>query len=608
VTDGSLPDASDQRTTHNAQRITLDNLLDQFRQAASVVDSSESGELADAIGELGVAGRLQLLILGPVGAGRSSLANVILEQPDALPHSPIPKLPAGIAVHYGLWPSAQAVHHEGTKSAVSRAQLRSLLTSSEGAAYDRIDIQLPADLLQTSDLRIEAIEVERSPGQWQEILSGADFVILVLNATALLNDQQRRFIRDRLAPVVGLERVAIIVNKIDLVPEEERGALLDLVRTFLGPFESQPAIIALSAARVAGNLEDAADPGYDELMTLIDDLLGQHAPLRATSLRKALDAALDRLAAFAAERRAIYALDEGEITRLKETITSRREWLQERIARAQHRVDAFVSTILREDMLRQAEAFGDILRRRLPEEVQSIEDVAEVRRHLPGYIETVWTEFLRVRMIAVRSALADEIERVNQIIESDLRELLADEDGRVPRIFEELSSDPHASGIYVPPRRGSSRVSNIARGLSVHGFIMLFFAPEIGVLSLAISQIIQHKYKQDIAQADRQAIAEAGVTASRGLEREVKARIDTQFEQLAHEMRDDIASAYEQSIKRITDLLDERLAQEENLRARTEVIENLLENSIPQLRSQVGQFFAEERLTARTDAPAAAPA
>lgn len=39
--------------------------------------------------------------------------------------------------------------------------------------------------------------------------------------TALLSERERHFVRDILKPNLGLERVAIVINQMDLVPEDE---------------------------------------------------------------------------------------------------------------------------------------------------------------------------------------------------------------------------------------------------------------------------------------------------------------------------------------------------------------------------------------------------
>jgi hypothetical protein len=216
-----------------------------------------------------------------------------------------------------------------------------------------------------------------------------------------------------------------------------------------------------------------------------------------------------------------------------------------------------------------------------------------IRRHLPGYIETVWTEFLRERMMEVRGRLEEEESRVEAMIESDLTELVGSVGQVTARAQSGFGEDGRPMRVYVSPRRGKHRVSNVARGLSLHGYIMLFWAPPIGILSLAASQVVQRVYKEAIAEADRQAVVTSAVAASRELEREARLRIDKDFSRLSHQLKEEVAGAYRRGVERIEETLAEREAHRQDADDRRSSIVEILRDRLPRVRASLSGLDAE---------------
>jgi hypothetical protein len=319
-----------------------------------------------------------------------------------------------------------------------------------------------------------------------------------------------------------------------------------------------------------------------ELVTLMSDLIERRAPIRGAAVRRMLQSLLDDLEAAAAEAEALYSLEEEDVRRVQAEIAAQRQWLEGRIERMQGRIEAFVDTLLKEQLLRRIEAFGETVRARLPVEIEAVEDVGLVRRYLPGYLETIWTEYLRGRMIGVRGDLLAEEARMNAMIRADLSELLRGAGGG--GLQREFAGEGLALHVFVIPRRGKHRATNVARGLSLHGLFMLFFMPQIGIISLAASQVIQRLYKGDIDRADRQAIVTSAITATRELEREVKERINRQFADITRQLKDDAADAYRQGVEHIVELLNERAAHQQDLGARRDEIRVIARERLPRLR------------------------
>jgi hypothetical protein len=570
--------------------VFLSSTLEEIADIAGILDRPRLFETIEGVLEHRRAAKLQLLVVGSAGSGRSTLANILLRQPELLPESPIPKPPVGIELRHGERISAMRVGADDSRTALPVGRLRSVLTDPDAGHGERVVVHAPCDLLEMCDLRIESLEAGLSPGGRRTVLGGTDYVILLLNGTALLSNAERQFVRDGLAAEVGLERVALVVTHMDLVPEDERDSILELLTTFLGPFQSQPAILSLSLREVARHGPDAA--GYDALITLMNDLLEQRAPIRDAALQQMLGALLDEVEAAATEIEALYALEEEDVRRVQEGIAAQRTWLERRIERVHGRIEAFVDTLLKEQLLRQIEGFGEVVRARLPQEIASVDDLAVIRRHLPGYLETIWTEYLRGRMIAVRTELLEEEMRLNAMIDADLLELLTGAGQGMDGMKRSFETDPLALHVFIMPKRGKHRATNVVRGLSLNGFFMLFFAPQIGIMSLAASQVIQRLFKEDISSADRQAVIASAAPASRELEREIKRRIAEQFATLTQQLKDEASSTYQRGVEQITAMLGTRATHQHDLEARRAEIWQVVRERLPRLRAlteQVGQ-------------------
>lgn len=559
---------------------TLASVLDAAEEAASQLGDTATVETLRAVRDhLGTA-TLSVLIAGSTGSGRSSMVNA-LAGTEVLPQSPIPKAPIAVTVGYGPHASLHAVRPDGIRTTLPRDRLRHfLLNPGTVDEYVALHVQVPAEALAPINLRIEPLEALYTPAQWETALSAADYLLMVLDATALLSEAERRFLRDRLAPHAGTRGIGVIVTKMDLIPEEERESILDLVRTFLGSFGSYSTIVPISAVEPTGR---------DALWTLLDDLLERQAPLRIDALHGTLERAVDALAEDAARQEAIHDLNDQDVEQLREAIASKRAWLQSRIARAQRRIDAFITTILKEAVLREVQAFGDVFRERLPDEIASIEDVREIRRHLPGYMETVWFEFLHWQTIIARSRLMEELRAIEETVESDLREMVESAALGLGERFAEFRPASHTMHVFVMPRRGKHQASTVAKQLSWLGLGLLTFTPLLGILSLSASQVVQRVFKRDVAAAERQAIVPAAVAASRDLQHDLETRIVRQFATLSEEMGTQIAEAYGRGVERLEEALSEADTGEQGAATRARLHE-LAATTIPRLRAQLAEL------------------
>ena len=349
----------------------IPSFLARVNEAALLLGEAETVDLiADVKARLSIP-QLRILIVGSAGVGRFSVTNTILGKPEMLPVSPVPKAPIGLHIGYDETTMAEAVTRDGVRIAMSVEDLHSLLTSYETALtrYNLVEVKTDSELLKSCELRIESIHTKRTLAEWKELLAGTDYVLLVLRAIALLSEQERAFIRDVLQPQFGLERVAIVLNQMDLVPYEDYSSISEHVRAFLGSYKSQPVLLEYAAAQaskglLSGNIP--ADSGYEVFITLVkDDLVKQHSALKLAAVQQALEICLADVEDAAKRQMALLSTNESDLYKLLNKCNMQDQWLQARVKRVQQRAEFAINRLGKATFFSGIEGFSDTLKQQV---------------------------------------------------------------------------------------------------------------------------------------------------------------------------------------------------------------------------------------------------
>ena len=557
-----------------------------MHEAAAVLHDARLSDLIAGVGRQLGTSRLKILVVGSTGVGRSSVVNYLLGQTDLLPISPIPKQPISLTVGYGQTPQIEAVNRSGTRVMLPPARLRSYMTGQpDGATPDGIEVLTNADLLRTSELRVESITAERSTDQWKELLGGTDFTILVLRATALLSEQERQFVRDVLHPAFGLERVAIVINGIDQVLPEERESTVERVRTFLGAFESQPVILQFSATEAARGEDDGT------LMALVrDDLAERHAALKGAAIRQAAALCLNEVTEAATRQYSLISADRAELQALLDKLANRNQWLDSRIERAQKRTDAFVNLLIKEQFLREIEGFSEALLAQLPAEIEPVQNVTLLKKKLPGYLEHLWVEFFNNRMTLIKQRLTTEMETVNEMITTDLKELLGRHAGSFKGLVDDFDPTPANLRTFLMPRRGDTPQATFATALQLGGLVLLVGNFPLGLLTIGAGQLVRTIFNRSNTASDKRAIMSSSTQAIRELETQIKNQVELLFDDLAGQLRRTIDELYRGGVEDMSKSVQTALEQHDDLEDRKIPLGQLLEVTIPELRKEAAAF------------------
>jgi len=581
---------------------TIQSFLNKVKDAAVELGEPATVDLITAVSNQTGNSKMRILIVGSTGSGRFSLVNVLLGQPNLLPTSPIPKAPISVDISYGGTSTVEIAAKNGVNTATLPDKLRTFLTSpdTDATKYLGIKVETSCDLLKTSQIRIESIGARRAVSEWKELLAGTDYTILVLKAVALLSEQERQFFRDFLTPSFGLERVAIVINQMDLVPEDERASISELVRSFLGSFESQPLLIELSATHASKGMKSNStlpDSGYEALMSLVKvDLVEKHSLLKSATMRQAAEICLSEVADGVTCQNALLELSEADCKELLGQISSENQWLQTRVQRTQHGIDLFINTLIKEEFLRETEGFSDALRQQLPDEVMPVEDIAAIRRHLPGYLEAVWAEFFNSQQASIRGKLTSEMKRIGETVEADLKELLGNKSINVEELLSSFDPTPASRKIFLMPKRSSSQIGTLATGLQLSGFLLIA-QPQLlplALVSIGAGQVICMTYKKNMEASEKKVIISSTISTTHELERQIKKQVEAQFEALTGELNESIADLYAQGIAEIRSVLENGLELHKELKVKKEQLGQLADVTLPELRKLLDQVCGQD--------------
>lgn len=242
-------------------------------------------ELATALGHLDVAvairddakrrlddGRVRAVVLGEIKHGKSSLINALLGAP-LLPVGVTPTTGAVVAIRVD--PDADRtgtflVTAHGERLELERERFDVLARGKdqdEGGRTPELLVErerLPATLELIDTPGFNDIDRFRAAVSRSE-LPRADVLVLVLDATQVLSRSELALIRDAIAAVGGLDgsgaRCMLVINRIDLVPEEERAKIVEHLQAGLATVIPGPLEPFLTDAKTAlRDPENQAEP------------------------------------------------------------------------------------------------------------------------------------------------------------------------------------------------------------------------------------------------------------------------------------------------------------------------------------------------------------
>lgn len=374
--------------------------------------------------------RVRAVVLGEIKQGKSTLINAILGD-DALPMGVTPTTGAVATVRVGSDPGTYLCHEGSAASGPVREPIDAERFAALATGRDRAGVEPGAivELVVGAGALPPALELIDTPGMndMERVrgaisrgeLPRADVIVLVLDATQLLNRTELAFLRDAVAAVGGLAgsgaRLLLAINRIDLVDESDRPLLVEYLRRevrVLGGEAGEAAIeIFQTDARGALRRPDEDSPGVEDVRRLrrrLIEIAEGHAdvlPARARASLARQATLLAHNAAIAARaltleelalRREIRAIEkevvdhESDLVVLREQLAHGQAKLQQE---SEGRIDRF-----RDDLRASTLACIDAANLRI------------LSSHLPGSLHDAFLAFAREESDRLRVEL-DELTR-----------------------------------------------------------------------------------------------------------------------------------------------------------------------------------------------------
>ncbi|MCH9683800.1 MAG: dynamin family protein [Deltaproteobacteria bacterium] len=366
--------------------------------------------------------RVRAVVLGEIKQGKSTLINAILGD-DALPTGVTPTTGAVATVRVGDEPGTFLCHDDRRES-LAAERFAALATGREPPP-DNATIELVVgagalpptlEVIDTPGMNdMERVRGAISRGE----LPRADVLVLVLDATQLLNRTEMAFLRDAVAAVGGLAgsgaRLLLAVNRIDLVAPSDRPLLVDYLRRELrslaGEDEQESIEIFQTNARGAlRNPEDDSE-GVEQVRALrrrLVEIADGHADVLPARARASLARHATLLAHNAAIAARALTLEElalrREIRSIEREVVDHESDLvvvREKLAEGQTRI--------RQESEARIERFREDLRA----STMACIDTASLRvlsNHLPGSLHDAYLAFAREESERLRAEL-DELTR-----------------------------------------------------------------------------------------------------------------------------------------------------------------------------------------------------
>jgi uncharacterized membrane protein YccC len=226
----------------------------------------------------------------------------------------------------------------------------------------------------------------------------------------------------------------------------------------------------------------------------------------------------------------------------------------------------------------------------LPDEITKVENVQSIKHHLPGYLETVWTEFFNYQMPSLRKQLADEVQQVSDTAINDLQELLGSQSPHFQQILRDFDPVPPSMKAFIMPARGHHPAGTTATWMQVGGLALLISFPQISLALIGVGQAVRLVFRGDIASADKRAIITSVINTTYELEHQIKQQVERHFEALGADLKQAVADLYRQGIEQIRASLQGSLTRQTEVTAQQEQVERVSAVILPELRQMLHEL------------------
>lgn len=373
------------------------DVLSSLREVAALAEDAGAKSLADRLRGDRIPRldeeRFHLVVLGEFNHGKTTFVNALLGAP-VLPTGVTPTTAVIHHVVHGETPHAKAVGANAERD-VPVEQVADYEVGGKAAEEEvrYLQVDYPAAILEGGVVLVDTPGVNDLNSTRAEItysyLPKADAILFLLDAGQILKESERAFIANKLL-AQSRDKVIFVINKIDLLDEEEREEALAYARGHLARLVDEPRVYAVSAEKaLEGDLDGSGLAALTgELRTYLTEERGR------VLLDNALDAGLRAAGtleqSIRIQKRAL-EMDQQELERRLEALEKDLSHSEEMADKRERQIRESLSAV-KAIVRRETEEFGKRFALAIPGEIESSK-AEDLKRYLPSFMEERFRAF-----------------------------------------------------------------------------------------------------------------------------------------------------------------------------------------------------------------------
>lgn len=374
------------------------DVLGALREVADLAELSGARSLARGLRDDRIPRledeRFHLVVLGEFNHGKTTFVNALLGN-ELLPVGVTPTTAVIHHIEHGPEPVARAVTEVGEGKEIPVEQVGEYVVGGRAAREDvrLLEVMYPAPLLEEGVVLVDTPGVNDLNLQRAEITYGyiprSDAVVFLLDAGQILKESERQFISGKLL-TGSRDKLFFVINKIDLLNDEEREEAIAYARSHLGQLVDEPKVFALSAQQAVQG--DRAGSGLDAFVEALQAFLQEERGrlLLDNALEQGLRTATILRTGVEVQKRAL-SMDQADLDARLRALESDLEGAGQQLAERTRKVRESIAAV-KATVRRDVESFGKSFALALPQEIEQSK-AEDLKKYLPGFIEEKLGEF-----------------------------------------------------------------------------------------------------------------------------------------------------------------------------------------------------------------------
>lgn len=524
--------------------------LSGLREVAALADEAGAKSLARKLREDRIPRledeRFHLVVLGEFNHGKTTFVNALLGAP-VLPMGVTPTTAVIHRIHYGEEKTARAFSQDGSEKPVPMAELEEYEVDGKALAdaVQHLDVYYPAPFLKAGVVLVDTPGVNDLNEARAEITYGyiprSDAILFLLDAGQILKESERQFVSTKLL-AQSRDKVLFIVNKMDVLDDDERQEALAYARLNLGKLLPDPKVFGISAERaLEGDREGAGMSALEaELQRFLQDERGR------VLIDNALDAGLRTAATLRTgieiQKRAL-AMEQDELERRLRTLESDLEGNADRMLERKTRIReslSAVKAVVRADV----EGFAKRFATQLPDEIEQ-SDASDLRKYLGGFIEERFRELAETQAKQIAT-------RLEKVAEEAIAFVTEDASARVDQLKQVLGED--APELDLDVNTFAYDVGVFAVGAFGVTLMVLSNVLVGGALTLA-APVLAYVFRGRADKQVKERAKEEAPKAVREAATKMADAFDERIDQFGEKLIDFVAAANEEMTRSIAELV-----------------------------------------------------